>query len=244
MLIYIGSFALHPAGKTEPFDDLKCEMGTPDFETFLKRVRTRWPLILDASDTAKARQTLFDLVDRSIERLEAKVEVYRSLAAAAAASGTDGPAGNGSMEADRLKRYEHASDRRAKRCLDAFYKFRREMGGEDEDEGLIAEDGGEWVQAANAADSNPESGVAAVEPCSENRDFTSEANGATSTSEAAEMKEVAACNEELRRGLAELARLREQGIGVSGMRAGGDRKGRAAIEEAIAKRGPLLPPIS
>ena len=244
MLIYIGSFALHPAGKTEPFDDLKCEMGTPDFETFLKRVRTRWPLILDASDTAKARQTLFDLVDRSIERLEARVEVYRSLAAAAAASGTGGPAGNGSMDADRLKRYELASHRRAKRCLDDFYKFRREMGEEEEDGGLRVEDGGEEIEAESGAAFEPELGVGEEVTSGPNTDFTSEANGATSASEAAEMKEVAACNDELRRGLAELARLRELGIGVFGTRAGGDGKGRAAIEEAIAKRGPLLPPIS
>jgi hypothetical protein len=129
LLIYIGSFALHPAGRTDPLEDLKCELSTPEVEPFLKRVRTRWPLILDASDTPKAKQTLFDLVDRSIERLEAKIEVYRRLTAEGLESRAGRPASDGSIEADRLKRYELASDRRAKRCLEAFYKLRREMGG-------------------------------------------------------------------------------------------------------------------
>ena len=33
LLIYIGCFALHPAGKTEPLDDLKCELSTPEART-------------------------------------------------------------------------------------------------------------------------------------------------------------------------------------------------------------------
>ena len=150
MLIYVGCFALHPAGKTEPLDDLKCELSTPRAEPFLDRVRKRWPLILESWETAKAKECLFDLVDRNIERLEAKIEVYRSLFADGAASRDGRSSKDGSIEADRLKRYEHASDRRAKQCLEAFYKFRREMGDPEEDwaedrtedGGLRAEDGG------------------------------------------------------------------------------------------------------
>ena len=185
LLIYIGSFALHPTGKADPFGDFKCEMETPDLEPFLERVRTRWPLILDASNTPKCKQALLDLVSRNIERLEVKVEVYRSLSAEAAASGTGGPAGDGSMEADRLKRYEHASDRRAKRCLDAFYRFRREMGGEEEDEGLREEDEGEGVEVANAAVSELESAVGDEVTSGPNKDFTSEAKGASIASRSA-----------------------------------------------------------
>ena len=91
LLVYIASFGLQPAGKRDPFGDFKCEMGTPELEPFLERVRTRWPLILDASDTPKCKQTLLDLVDRNIERLEAKVEVYRGLSA----EGTAGRNGRG-----------------------------------------------------------------------------------------------------------------------------------------------------
>ena len=127
--IYIASFGLHPVGKKHPLEDLKCEMETPDLDAFLDRAQSRWPLILDASDTPKAKQALFDQVDESLKRLEAKVLVYRGLAAELAASRARRLAGDGSPEGERLKRYELANERRTKRCLDAFYKHRREMGG-------------------------------------------------------------------------------------------------------------------
>jgi hypothetical protein len=143
LIIYTGCYALHPAGNPDPLEDLKCEMSTPEAEPFLKRARTRWPLILDASETAKAKQAMFDLVDRQVERLEAQVEAHRG----STDGDTEGPgvscAGDASLEADRLRRYELASDRRAKRCLDAFYKFRREMGEEGGEPNAEDERGGE-----------------------------------------------------------------------------------------------------
>src|SRR4029077_3991156 len=79
LLIYIASFGLHPVGKKHPLEDFKCEMETPDLDVFLERARSRWPLILDASDTPKAKQALFDLVDDNLKRLEAKVLGYREI---------------------------------------------------------------------------------------------------------------------------------------------------------------------
>ena len=134
--IYIASFGLHPVGKKHPLEDLKCEMETPDLDAFLDRAQSRWPLILDASDTPKAKQALFDQVDESLKRLEAKVKAYRDIAAELAASRARRLSGDGSPEGERLKRYELANERRTKRCLDAFYKHRREMG-EDEDGGRV-----------------------------------------------------------------------------------------------------------
>jgi hypothetical protein len=258
MLIQIGSFALHPAGRTDPLDDLKCELGALELEPFLERARTRWPLILDSSDTPKAKQTLFDLVDRNIERLEARVEVYRGLSAEGAASST-GRAGSGaSIEADRLKRYTLASDRRAQRCLDAFYKFRREMGGEEEDGGRRAEDGGtteedggrraedggERGRAENGTGFDVESGVGSGESKLENQNLTSEANVAVSASEASELKEVAELSEVIEQVDAQLSALRALGIGPIGTAAAGGGKGWAAIAAAINAGGPLMRPIS
>jgi hypothetical protein len=244
LLIYIASFGLHPAGKRDPFGDFKCEMGTPELEPFVERVRTRWPLILDASNTPKAQQTLLDLVNRNIERLEAKVEVYRSLSAEGTASRSGPPASDSSIEADRLKRYEHASDRRAKRCLEAFYKFRREMGALEEDGGQRAEDGGDGLELKNAGDSQSESGVAGVESSVENTNLTSEANGASHASESADHKEVAALSEVLGRASILLSEIRGGGAGTFGTPVVGGAPGWAAIEEAIMASKPLLPPIS
>jgi hypothetical protein len=270
LLIYIGSFALHPAGRTDPLEDLKCEMSTPEVEPFLKRVRTRWPLILDASDTAKAKQTLFDLVDRSIERLEAKVEVYRSLFADGTASRAGRPASDGSMEADRLKRYELASDRRAKRCLEAFWKLRRETEEEDgelrtegggrraedgelsgEDGGRRTEGGGEGPEMENAAELKPELVVSAVESgvvegasSLPEKNLTTEANGAVTASEAAELAEVAALSQVLSRASELIPGLHKLRVGTSETPAGGGAKGWPAIEAAINAGGPLLRPNS
>jgi hypothetical protein len=249
-LIYAGSFALHPGEKDHAFEDLKTDMGKVELEAYLDRVQSRWPLLLDASDTPKARQALFDLVDRNIERLAAKVDVYRSLAAERAASRAGRLASDGSPEADRLKRYEHASDRRAQRSLDAFWKCRRQTEGEDwtegegEDGGRRAEDGGDRGETENAGDSMTESGVAGVEPNVENTNLTSEANGGLTASEAAGIKEVAACDEAIKRGLAEISRLCERGMGTPGAQAFTGGEGRAAIEDMVFSKGRLLPPIS
>jgi hypothetical protein len=260
LLIYIGSFALHPTGRTDPLEDLKCEMSTPEVEPFLKRVRTRWPLILDASDTAKAKQTLFDLVDRNIERIEAKVEEFRRLAAEGLESWAGRPASDGSIEADRLKRYELASDRRAKRCLEAFWKLRREMEEEDgelrtegggrraedwkEDGGRGEEDGGEKRGAENPAELRPESGVVEAESSLPEKELTSEANGRLAASEANQLKEVAAANRKVEKALVELSAMPDRGTGSFGTVVGGGRKGRAAIEDMISSGGPLMRPIS
>ena len=89
-LIFVASFARHPLGKDTPFDDLKSDMDTPEFESFLKRLQSRWPRALDGSDAAGAKQVLLDLVARNVERLEAKLEAHLEhadeLAVSAAAS--------------------------------------------------------------------------------------------------------------------------------------------------------------
>jgi hypothetical protein len=248
-IIYSASFALHPAGKDHAFEDLKADMGKVDLDAYVDRVQSRWPLILDASDTPKAKQALFDLVDRNIERLEAKVEVYRSRAAELAASRSRRLASDGSPEADGLKRYEHASHRRAQRSLDAFFKFRRETetedgGGTEEDGGRRAEGGGNGGEAEIVGGLDVLSGVTEVESSVENTNLPSEANGGSNESEAAGHKEVAALSGVLGRASVLLSEIRAGGIGTLGTPVGGGGKGVAAIEDMISSVGPLLRPIS
>jgi hypothetical protein len=260
LIIYTGCFALHPAGKSDPLEDLKCEMSTVEAEPFLKRARTRWPLILDASDTAKAKQAMFDLVDREVERLEAKVEGYRGSMDGDAESPGVSCAGDASLEADRLKRYEHASDRRAKRCLDAFYKFRREMGeGRTEDGGRREEEGGQdggQVGGRRAEDGGNEGGAengVALRPGSEvhealsngpEKKLTSEANSELVASKGAGITEVAPVSNKVEVALAGLAAGSDAGLGCVATRAMGGGKVSAAIEEMIFASGPLMRPTS
>ena len=257
MLIYIGSFALHPLGRKHPLEDLKCEAETPDLDVFLDRAQSRWPLILDASDTAKAKQALFDLVDDSLKRLEGKVLAYREIAAEIAASRAGRLAGDSSPEAERLKRYELANARRVHRCRDAFYKHRRETGEDEdggrraedggpgeEDGGRRAEDGGDGFEAENGTDSSPELGVAGGESKLENKNLTTEANGRETGTEADDLKEVEALRALLAQAPIEISAMKKLGIGPIGAGVAGGGTGRFAIASAIFAGKPLLPPIS
>jgi hypothetical protein len=204
---------------------------------------SRWPLILDAADTPKAKQALFDLVDDSLKRLEAKLLAYREIAAKLAASRARRLASDCSPEAERLKRYELANARRAHRCMAAFYTHRRETEG-DEDRGRRAEDGGEGFEAENATDSSAELGVAGGESELVNKNLTTEANGSEIGAEADSLKEVEALRTLLVEARAEYTATNQLGIGPIGARVAGGGNGRSAIESAIFAGRPLLPPIS
>ena len=239
-LIYVGNYALHPAGKQHAFGDFKCEAGTPQVKEFLDRVLDRWPLLLDASDTPKAKQTLLDLVDRNLERLTAKLEVHRSVAAELAASRAARGASDPSLEADRLKRYGEASLRRAHRCLDAFWKYRREQDAERnaEDGGISAEDRGRMTEDRGELGAAEEAAMAAEEKS------PSEANVTISAAEAAGLKEVETCKETLEIALAQIAKLHEMGFGAPGTSIGEFATGTAALEHMVFSGKPLLPPVS
>ena len=93
----------------------------------MKRIQSRWPQELFTNDIEKAKAMLLDLVERNVERLEAKLEVHTDregeylLRRAARQGFDDSPRG------ERLRRYEMACDRRFYRSLAAFWKHRREM---------------------------------------------------------------------------------------------------------------------
>ena len=73
--------------------------------------------------------------------------MYRSIASEQAASTAGRLAFDQSPDGERLRRFELACQRRAHRCLDAFWKHRREMertegGGRRAEDGGTAEGGG------------------------------------------------------------------------------------------------------
>ena len=69
-LIYITTFALNPLGKKDPYEDLKSDMVTIDFDNFVNRIQSRWPQELFTNDFEKAKAMLLDLIARVVERLE------------------------------------------------------------------------------------------------------------------------------------------------------------------------------
>ena len=92
-----------------------------------------------------------------------------------------------------------------------------------------------------AAELRPESGVVEAVSTAPEKNLTSEANGGLAASEAGDLKEVAASEEIIKRGL---AALHDLGIGTFGTPVAGSGKGLAAIAAAINAGGPLLRPIS
>ena len=66
-------------------------------------MQSRWPRALDGSDAAGARKVLSDLVDQNLVRLEAKLEVYRGIAAEQAASTAGRLAFDQSADGERLR---------------------------------------------------------------------------------------------------------------------------------------------
>jgi hypothetical protein len=242
-LIYVSTFGHYPNGRSEPFEDLKSDFETVELDKFLPRVRSRWGLLLDSSDTARCRDTLLDLVARNVERLEAKREAHLAHLDEQAASTAAQLAFVESPEGGRLTRYEQAAQRRTQRCRDVFWKHRREMG-KEENGGRSAEDFCELCEAEKAVDFLPESGVGQEMTNGPAKNLTNEPKGGVSESEADQLKEVAALNKALERANFELSAMRDLGIGASGTRVVGDARGRAAIAASIAKRGPLLPPNS
>jgi hypothetical protein len=132
-LIFLASFALHTKGKDHAYQDFKSEMGTLEAAGFVERIRSRWPLLLDCGYPARAKAAITDLIARNIERLEAKLEVHQQHEDEKKASRDRLNAADMSPEGDRLARYELALGRQHKRCVDAFWKFRREMEGSIDD---------------------------------------------------------------------------------------------------------------
>ncbi len=182
--IYVGAFAIKPNMKRKAYDDLKAEMATLDYKAFVNRVRDRWPMVVDASETTKARDMLIDLVTRNIERLEAKLEVFEArseelndrIAALLALDKT--------AEGQIYQRYEMACQRKLSRCLADFWKHQRESEG---DEDLDEDDEGEPIVVSelteDAEDYDAHDEVEG-ETRAENENATSEAKPVVDASEA------------------------------------------------------------
>jgi hypothetical protein len=254
-LIYSASFGLHPAGREHAFLDLKSEMGKIELDEFVDRVQSRWPLLLDASDTPKCKHSLLDLIARNIERLEAKREAHLEHADESKANTAAKLAYDESPQGERLARHELACQRRTHRCYAEFWKYRRETRDRTEDGGRRAvdrtEDGGrregdagDEGGVANVADFEAALGVGEEVSNGPEKNLTSEPKAGMTASESADLKEVAACDDALKRGLAELSGLRDMGIGTSGTPVANGGKGWATIAASVDAGGPLLRPIS
>jgi len=138
--IYVGSFAIKPGNRLNGYGDLKSDMGTLEYKRFLRRVRSRWPMSISAADPAAARQALFDLIERNIERLQNRLDVYRECADVRAEREAASRAFEDTAVGGRVRQYKDACDRGLSRSIGDYWKNRKASnreGGESS-----AEDGG------------------------------------------------------------------------------------------------------
>jgi len=224
-LVYSASFALKPLGKRDPYEDLKSDMGTIDYDNFVKRIQSRWPQELFTNDTEKAKGMLLDLIDRNVERLEAKLEVHTDrageylLRSAARQGFDDSPRG------ERLRRYEMACDRRFYRSLAAFWKHRREM--------ERAEPGEEHDSAKSDADRMAEQALLEYISRCENKNVTTEAKSVPAAVEVEANQGVLVTGKAFK--------LADAGV-VQGVDRG-DQGGVEAISTPVVGEGSVLEPV-
>ena len=210
--IYLTTYAMHPLGQKNAYDDLKCDLVTIDFEPFLDRIRKRWPRVLHPHDTDTARQTLLDLIERSVERLEGIRDAHLAHAGEVAEKTAKRLAIDTTTEGERLARYEMQCRRRFYKCLDAFWKHRsetiaagQEMRDSDEQDEAVL------TALANGENGMVEAGVAAPAKV-ENKNVTSEANLLPDAFEVEANQEVEADDKIIEQAVADVFRTLEAEI--------------------------------
>ena len=179
--VYVASFAVHPFGRKNAYQDLQSDTNRREHKLLLKRIRSRWPLVMDASDTATAKQFLLDLIDRNIAGLEAKLAVHRERADLYAKRTAHKIVYENSREGESLRRLQMAWDRRYHRSKNGFWKHRRETEGDEGEMEEVAVEGP--VPEVGAARDGEASGL-------ENKNVTNEANLETGNPEVATEKQV------------------------------------------------------
>jgi hypothetical protein len=235
-LIYLACFALHTIEGKDAFDDLKSDVNTIELAQFKERVRSRGPLVVDVGNPRLAKEKLLALFDGMLVRLTAKLEVYQQHAAEKKASESAKLAVDPAVEADRLRRYEQACDRRVKRCEAAYWKHRREV----DEAGLGFSNGEDECEVENAADLVAESAGAGAVTNGPAKNLTNEPRVAADAAEAEGLQEVARIDKDVRQACEELRMMLSSGIEgfVGGVGSGAD--GKAALAAGIFGRGPLL----
>jgi hypothetical protein len=236
-LILVASFALHPKGRDNPYEDFKSDLSTPEVIAFADRIRRQWGSVLDAGDTAAARETFLDLISRNIERLEAKLEVHQQHADEQAASIKAQMAWDESPLGQQLARYVLAVQRSAQRARDALYKHRREMA-------RWVDDGEETGEGENLGDLIAELGAAEPASNGPETNLTNEPELVGGAAKDGSLEEVAAHGDTLGQAVIELRRLHELGVAGFLASAAGGGSVPAAVEQAILGGGPLLRPIT
>jgi hypothetical protein len=148
--IFVASHALEPGGGGA-FDELASDMVTNAHERFRKAVRARWRDLPSREEPEKCRQLLIELVDRHIERLDAKLEVYEENADAITERTIARLSFDPSPEGECLRRHQMRCMNAFFRAIDMHRKYQRDKGRDrrgrrQEDEPRRIPDAALWAQ--------------------------------------------------------------------------------------------------
>ena len=119
--IFVASHALNPVGHG-PFDDLLSDMDTSQLVRFREAVKGRWPDLVSADEPARCRELLIELVDRNIERLNAKLEVHEQNADANARRTVDRLGFDQGRDGERIRAYKLKCRNGFFRAIEAYRK--------------------------------------------------------------------------------------------------------------------------
>ena len=107
------------------FTELMSELTAEEARAYRRRLEGRRLDQLRPRDPAAARTTLRALVEQAVIRLQAKLEVHEANAPLAAAEAVDRLGFDESVEGERLRRFQLASQRALLRTIDSLKKLRR-----------------------------------------------------------------------------------------------------------------------
>ena len=165
--IFLAGDALDPAGP-KPFEELLSDMDGPSLGRSWNALNARWPDLVSATVPDKCRQLLIDLVDRNIERLDAKLEVHEENADSDAERAVARLGFDSSPEGQRICHYRIKCVNALHRGLAAYRKYhgkprpererpRFDRGGPaPEDSRLTIGDAGRWTALMNSSDQVPD----------------------------------------------------------------------------------------
>jgi hypothetical protein len=132
-VVFLACHQLDPSGG-ELFHEIWYELKDDQLYVAKKRLNARPLDWLQPQSDVEARQALFRIVAQAVARLETIAEAHRKRAENNAHLIADQLAFDGSVEGERLRRYETSCGRALLRTLDAFDKRHRAAAGDDDDD--------------------------------------------------------------------------------------------------------------
>jgi len=130
-MVFVACHQIDPSGG-ELFHEIWYELKDDQIHHTKKRLKGRPLNSSQPQSEVEARQALLSIVDRAVGRLETIAEAHRKRAEANASLTADLLAFVGSVEGERLRRYETSCSRTLLRTLDAFDK--RHLAADDDDD--------------------------------------------------------------------------------------------------------------